>query len=66
MNEFGQNDDYDDDYWTRLQADEGGFGGSLAARMGASRPVEKDDPSQADANAATMQVPLPSRSPSPG
>ncbi|WP_326824208.1 hypothetical protein [Streptosporangium sp. NBC_01756] len=65
MNEFGQNDDYDDDYWTRLQADEGGFGGSLAARMGASRPVEKDDPSQADANAATMQVPLPSRSPSP-
>ncbi|GAA4219315.1 hypothetical protein FHR32_000359 [Streptosporangium album] len=65
MNEFGQADDYDDDYWTRLQADEGGFGGSLAARMGASRPVEGDDPSRADANAATMQVPLPSRSPSP-
>ncbi|MFC7649568.1 hypothetical protein ACFQX6_61210 [Streptosporangium lutulentum] len=60
MNEFGQADDYDDDYWTRLQADEGGFGGSLAARMGASRPVEQDQP-QADADAVTVQAPLPVR-----
>lgn len=63
VNEFGQADDYDDDYWTRLQADEGGFGGSLAARMGASRPVEGDQP-QPDAE-ATMQVPLPNRAPQP-
>nr|BFE81595.1 hypothetical protein GCM10020093_041960 [Planobispora longispora] len=37
-NEFGEPDDYDDDYWTRLQADEGGFGGPLATRTGADRP----------------------------
>ncbi|MEU8383471.1 hypothetical protein [Streptosporangium sp. NPDC048865] len=60
LNEFGQVDDYDDDYWTRLQADEGGFGGSLAARMGASRPVEQDDP-KVDADAVTVQAPLPTR-----
>jgi hypothetical protein len=60
LNEFGQADDYDDDYWTRLQADEGGFGGSLAARMGASRPVEQDRP-PVDADAVTMQAPLPTR-----
>ncbi|MDP9866588.1 MULTISPECIES: hypothetical protein [Streptosporangium] len=64
VNEFGQADDYDDDYWTRLQADEGGFGGSLAARMGASRPVGEDGPPRADAE-ATMQVPLPNRSQTP-
>ncbi|MEU4405337.1 hypothetical protein AB0F88_12470 [Streptosporangium sp. NPDC023963] len=60
LNEFGQVDDYDDDYWTRLQADEGGFGGSLAARMGASRPVEQDD-QKVDADAVTVQAPLPTR-----
>ncbi|WP_329429311.1 hypothetical protein OG339_11100 [Streptosporangium sp. NBC_01495] len=60
LNEFGQVDDYDDDYWTRLQADEGGFGGSLAARMGASRPVEQEG-QKADADAVTVQAPLPTR-----
>ncbi|GAA3026089.1 hypothetical protein [Streptosporangium longisporum] len=60
LNEFGQMDDYDDDYWTRLQADEGGFGGSLAARMGASRPVEPNDRT-VDAEATTVQAPLPTR-----
>ncbi|MFB9682223.1 hypothetical protein [Streptosporangium vulgare] len=60
LNEFGQVDDYDDDYWTRLQADEGGFGGSLAARMGASRPVEQGD-QKADPDAVTVQAPLPTR-----
>ncbi|MEU8203368.1 hypothetical protein [Streptosporangium sp. NPDC049046] len=60
MNEFGQVDDYDDDYWTRLQADEGGFGGSLAARMGASRPVEQEG-QKVDADAVTVQAPLPTR-----
>ena len=60
MNEFGQMDDYDDDYWTRLQADEGGFGGALATRMGASRPVEQEG-QKADADAVTVQAPLPTR-----
>ncbi|MBG0830782.1 hypothetical protein HS041_23770 [Planomonospora sp. ID67723] len=61
VNEFGEPDDYDDDYWTRLQADEGGFGGSLAAKMGASRPVDQDARPQADPDAVTVQAPLPSR-----
>ncbi|GAA3440740.1 hypothetical protein [Planomonospora venezuelensis] len=62
VNEFGEPDDYDDDYWTRLQADEGGFGGPLAARMGASRPLDQEDGVlQADADAVTVQAPLPSR-----
>ncbi|GAA3082117.1 hypothetical protein [Streptosporangium carneum] len=63
VNEFGVADDYDDDYWTRLQADEGGFGGSLAARMGASRPVpaEQGQSPAVDADAVTMQAPLPNR-----
>ncbi|MFI6454254.1 hypothetical protein ACIBF6_22160 [Streptosporangium amethystogenes] len=60
LNEFGQMDDYDDDYWTRLQADEGGFGGPLAAQMGASRPVDKEN-QQVDADATTVQAPLPNR-----
>ncbi|GIH99600.1 hypothetical protein [Planobispora takensis] len=59
VNEFGEPDDYDDDYWTRLQADEGGFGGSLGAKMGASRPV--DERPQVDADAVTVQAPLPHR-----
>ncbi|MEU4835838.1 hypothetical protein [Streptosporangium sp. NPDC023615] len=71
LNEFGQVDDYDDDYWTRLQADEGGFGGSLAARMGASRPVEPVEPVEpqdraSDPDATTVQAPLPTRAPSRG
>ncbi|WP_326642212.1 hypothetical protein OG884_03890 [Streptosporangium sp. NBC_01755] len=66
MNEFGQVDDYDDDYWTRLQADEGGFGGPLAAQMGASRPVDQENQEnqenqQVDADATTVQAPLPIR-----
>ncbi|MEV7006203.1 hypothetical protein [Streptosporangium sp. NPDC051022] len=64
VNEFGVADDYDDDYWTRLQADEGGFGGSLAARMGTSRPASADrghSPAVTDADAVTMQAPLPTR-----
>ncbi|MEV8634953.1 hypothetical protein AB0395_25190 [Streptosporangium sp. NPDC051023] len=72
VNEFGQADDYDDDYWTRLQADEGGFGGSLAARMGASRPMPEGQGKPpvpprsprspvADADAVTVQAPLPNR-----
>ncbi|MFF0578936.1 hypothetical protein ACFY19_23795 [Streptosporangium saharense] len=63
VNEFGEADDYDDDYWTRLQADEGGFGGSLAARMGASRPAS-EPPAQrpagrpAPANPVSPVVPI--------
>ncbi|MEU1878540.1 hypothetical protein ABZ470_14610 [Streptosporangium sp. NPDC020072] len=81
VNEFGQADDYDDDYWTRLQADEGGFGGSLAAKMGASRPAS-ETPGQppaapvppvppvvpiaaSAADAVTVQAPLPNRPQAP-
>ncbi|MFF5206978.1 hypothetical protein [Streptosporangium sp. NPDC000396] len=68
VTEFGETDDYDDDYWTRLQADDGGFGGSLAARMGTSRPLPADhdqpgQPPRVDADAVTMQAPLPVRQP---
>jgi hypothetical protein len=61
VNEFGEPDDYDDDYWTRLQADDGGFGGSLGAKMGASRPVEQSERPEVDADAVTVQAPLPNR-----
>ncbi|WP_141704163.1 hypothetical protein [Planobispora rosea] len=63
-NEFGEPDDYDDDYWTRLQADEGGFGGPLSrssANAGSGRPAGQDGPSAVDADAVTVQAPLPSR-----
>ncbi|MDH2424313.1 hypothetical protein [Sphaerisporangium sp. TRM90804] len=38
VDEWGDADDYDDDYWTRVRADDGAFGGTIAARVGASRP----------------------------
>ncbi|OPG06079.1 hypothetical protein B1L11_33670, partial [Microbispora sp. GKU 823] len=33
VDEWGEADDYDDDYWSRVRADDGGFGGTIAARM---------------------------------
>jgi hypothetical protein len=38
VDEWGDADDYDDDYWSRVRADDGAFGGTIAARMGTSRP----------------------------
>ncbi|GII83566.1 hypothetical protein Ssi03_15560 [Sphaerisporangium siamense] len=77
VDEWGDSDDYDDDYWTRVRADDGAFGGTIAARMGASRPdlaspssppaakpaAARDSakPDEVDANAATVQAPLPPR-----
>lgn len=67
VDEWGEQDDYDDDYWSRVRADDGGFGGSIAARMATPRPVEQPAEAAADAgpaadpNAATAQVPLPQR-----
>lgn len=76
VDEWGDADDYDDDYWTRVRADDGAFGGTIAARMGASRPdlatpSAADAPTPApakdkgkeevDAHAATVQAPLPTR-----
>jgi hypothetical protein len=75
VDEWGDADDYDDDYWTRVRADDGAFGGTIAARVGASRP-DVASPSaprsvspkpaqpkeETDANAATVQAPLPNRS----
>ncbi|MGW4637305.1 hypothetical protein ACWEN6_02200 [Sphaerisporangium sp. NPDC004334] len=75
VDEWGDADDYDDDYWTRVRADDGAFGGTIAARVGASRPDVASPSSEAakppapknkdevDANAATVQAPLPTRSP---
>ncbi|MCT9929542.1 hypothetical protein N5079_04830 [Planotetraspora sp. A-T 1434] len=39
VDEWGEPDDYDDDYWSRVRADDGGFGGTIAARMATPRPV---------------------------
>ncbi|GII97572.1 hypothetical protein [Sinosporangium siamense] len=65
LDEFGASIDYDEEYWDRVKADEGGFGGSIAPRVGAPRPLEdEDDPektmiSPTSADAVTMQAPLP-------
>ncbi|WP_279339622.1 hypothetical protein [Sphaerisporangium perillae] len=75
VDEWGDADDYDDDYWSRVRADDGAFGGTIAARVGASRPdvASPSSPSpspkaaapkekeEIDANAATVQAPLPTR-----
>ncbi|GIH69379.1 hypothetical protein [Sphaerimonospora thailandensis] len=67
VDEWGEHDDYDDDYWSRVRADDGGFGGSIAARVATPRPAEQPAEAEAttgaaaDPNAATMQVPLPQR-----
>lgn len=69
VDEWGEQDDYDDDYWSRVRADDGGFGGSIAARMATPRPVEQPADVEAaaganpaaDPSAATAQVPLPQR-----
>ncbi|MGW5260755.1 hypothetical protein ACWEQG_07270 [Microbispora sp. NPDC004025] len=68
VDEWGEADDYDDDYWSRVRADDGGFGGTIAAKMATPRPVDETAdvtgaPAQvADPDAATVQAPLPSRS----
>jgi hypothetical protein len=64
--EWGQADDYDDEYWNRVRSDDGGFGGgTIAARMAAPRPVTPAADSTAggvpDPDAVTVQAPLPKR-----
>ncbi|MBO3748066.1 hypothetical protein J5X84_18495 [Streptosporangiaceae bacterium NEAU-GS5] len=69
VDEWGDQDDYDDDYWSRVRADEGGFGGSgtVHARMATPRPVTAQEQRLAsggpsvDPDAATVQAPLPKR-----
>ncbi|WP_066364414.1 hypothetical protein [Herbidospora mongoliensis] len=67
VDEWGSNDDYDDDYWSRVRADDGAFGGTIRQRMATPRPVEPEAaPSPApsgavDPNAATVQGFLPQR-----
>ncbi|MEU1719738.1 hypothetical protein [Nonomuraea sp. NPDC005692] len=74
-------DHEDEEFWANIRSDaeEGGFGagGTVAARKGASRPVEREQPAErrerpakpkpvaaaADPNAATVQAPLPQRQP---
>ncbi|MGV9601934.1 hypothetical protein ACWDR1_35275, partial [Streptosporangium sandarakinum] len=66
MNDFGGADDYDDDYWTRLQADVGGFGGSLENPAAAGHAASGGQAaSGVDADAMTVQVPLPHRKSQP-
>ncbi|GAA4583919.1 hypothetical protein GCM10023194_22490 [Planotetraspora phitsanulokensis] len=76
VDEWGESDDYDDEYWSRVRADDGGFTGGPGARMGTPRPTGRSGaPSDAPANAqaatpsraadpdaATVQAPLPLRS----
>ncbi|SDH31121.1 hypothetical protein SAMN05421505_1148 [Sinosporangium album] len=70
VDEFGTADDYDEEYWGRVRADDGGFGGSIAAKVGASRPLsDAENPelpaaapatgAPVSADAVTMQAPLP-------
>ncbi|MEU6428276.1 hypothetical protein ABZ860_20475 [Microbispora sp. NPDC046973] len=67
VDEWGEADDYDDDYWSRVRADEGGFGGTIAARMATPRPVDETADAAgaaaqtADPDAVTVQAPLPAR-----
>ncbi|GGK72969.1 hypothetical protein Sme01_07460 [Sphaerisporangium melleum] len=76
VDEWGDADDYDDDYWTRVREDDGAFGGTIAARVGASRPdvaspsspepqekPAKKAKEEVDPNSATVQAPLPTRAP---
>lgn len=54
----------DEEFWANIRSDaeEGGFGagGTVAARKGASRPVQREA-GGVDPNAATVQAPLPQR-----
>ncbi|WP_459803330.1 DNA polymerase III subunit gamma/tau domain-containing protein [Herbidospora sp. RD11066] len=71
VDEWGSNDDYDDDYWSRVRADDGAFGGTIRQRMATPRPVEPEPAastpaapapvSAVDPNAATVQGVLPQR-----
>ncbi|GGO26295.1 hypothetical protein GCM10010116_52760 [Microbispora rosea subsp. aerata] len=67
VDEWGEADDYDDDYWSRVRADEGGFGGTIAAKTATPRPADETPgtagagPRAADPDAATVQAPLPTR-----
>ncbi|GAA1309600.1 hypothetical protein Psi02_26930 [Planotetraspora silvatica] len=76
VDEWGESDDYDDEYWSRVRADDGGFSGP-GARMATPRPVGRPSgapsgdlppntppaakPRAADPDAATVQAPLPLR-----
>ncbi|GAA4559552.1 hypothetical protein [Planotetraspora kaengkrachanensis] len=72
VDEWGESDDYDDDYWSRVRADDGGFSGP-GARPATPRPAGRpagDAPANAqaatpsratDPDAVTVQAPLPLR-----
>ncbi|WP_157519757.1 hypothetical protein [Herbidospora daliensis] len=74
VDEWGADDDYDDDYWSRVRADDGAFGGTIKQRMATPRPLEAEPApagpapvasvtpiSAVDPNAATVQGVLPQR-----
>ncbi|GII54481.1 hypothetical protein Pth03_28700 [Planotetraspora thailandica] len=78
VDEWGESDDYDDDYWSRVRSDDGGFTGGPGARPAAPRPAGRPSDAAADdfplaepagpsprsvnPDAATVQAPLPQRS----
>ncbi|MBB3726763.1 hypothetical protein [Nonomuraea dietziae] len=61
----GAADDDDEEFWAniRSEATEGGFGagGTVKARMAASRPVEPERPAADPSSERTVQLPLPQR-----
>ncbi|GLW96560.1 hypothetical protein [Microtetraspora sp. NBRC 16547] len=61
VNEWGEQDDYDDDYWTRVRADEGGFDGAATGQPGAPRPAASPGP-----DAVTLHPSSPQHSGAPG
>jgi len=62
VDEWGEPDDYDDEYWTRMRADEGLDDGIAAKSHGLrDEPQRERTPGSADPNAATVVTPLPQR-----
>ncbi|MFD1933832.1 MULTISPECIES: hypothetical protein [Nonomuraea] len=61
----GAADDDDEEFWANIrnEATEGGFGagGTVKARMAASRPVEPERPAADPSTERTVQLPLPPR-----
>ncbi|MEV2267369.1 hypothetical protein [Nonomuraea africana] len=66
VDEWGNGaDDDDEEFWANIrnEATEGGFGagGTVKARMAASRPVEPERPAADPSSERTVQLPLPQR-----
>ncbi|MEV0967923.1 hypothetical protein [Microtetraspora glauca] len=58
VDEWGEQDDYDDDYWTRVRADDGGYDGAAGGQAGTPRTGAASP----DPDAVTLQGSLPQHS----